>query len=117
MPYISIRTTNKFNSSDDTSSFAKEITINLSDILKKGVDTIMLDIQTVDSLYLGGREINNGAVVEVKAFGVTPPNTKKQVNNFIVNLFESNFNIIKSNIYVIYSDKQEWGYKGSFISK
>ena len=117
MPYISIRTTNKFNSSDDTSSFAKEITINLSDILKKGVDTIMLDIQTIDSLYIDGREINNGAVVEVKAFGVTPPNTKKQVNNFIVNLFESNFNIIKSNIYVIYSDKQEWGYKGSFISK
>jgi len=116
MPYISLRTTKKFAANDELSVLAKEITDTMSGILGKGTDTIMVDIQTVDGLFMGGSQLDSGAVVEIMVFGKASDNAKAEANDFLCNVLQSKLGINKSKVYVIYFDQSEWGYKGSYIS-
>ncbi|MEX1376213.1 MAG: phenylpyruvate tautomerase MIF-related protein [Eubacteriales bacterium] len=115
MPYINVKTTSKIDSTN-AEDIASEITDSLSTILGKGIDTIMVDLNTADNLFMGGSRVESGAVVHIKVFGNTSSSTKKQVNTFLCEFLNSNLGIPESHIYVIFSDKAEWGYKGSFIS-
>ena len=115
MPYISLRTTETFEN-QDTSALAKEITENMSRILSKGSDTIMLDLQSVNSLFMGGTKVDKGAVVEIKVFGEASSAAKRSANDFLVKFLGDKLGISAGSIYVIYFDKKEWGYKGSFLS-
>lgn len=116
MPYIKLRTIPAFGSKEKYQA-AKDITENLSQILEKPENTIMLDIQQADNLFLGGTELTNGAFVEISVFGQVSKNAKEVANKFICDYLKTILSISAENIYVSYFDKDEWGYKGSFISK
>ena len=115
MPYINVKTTSTLDS-QKAEDIASEITDSLSSILGKGRDTIMVDLNTADNLFMGGSRVDMGAVVHVKVFGKASPAAKKQANTFLCEFLNSTLGIPESHIYVIFSDKAEWGYKGSFIS-
>ncbi len=116
MPYINIRTVPAFESKD-IHQIAKDITESLSSILSKPVDTIMMDIQHADALFMGGVELNNGAFVEISVFGKASQSAKEEANNFLCKYLEEKLNISAKHIYITYFDKSEWGYKGQFISR
>lgn len=116
MPYIKLRTIPTFEAKEKYQA-AKDITENLSQILNKPESTIMLDIQSADNLFLGGSELSNGAFVEISVFGQAPNSAKEVANKFICDYLKTTLSINAENVYVSYFDKEEWGYKGSFISK
>lgn len=116
MPYIKLRTIPTFETKEKYQA-AKDITENLAQILSKPESTIMLDIQSVDSLFLGGAELSNGAFVQISVFGEASDSAKEVANKFICDYLKTTLSISAENIYVSYFDKNEWGYKGSYISK
>ena len=116
MPYISIKTTPDINKSN-TEQFAKELTENLSGILSKPSSTIMMDFLPCDALFMDGEAMAKGAVVQIMTFGETANDVKSKANDYLCDFLESKMKIPKDKVYVIFSDKKEWGYKGSFISR
>ena len=115
MPYINVKTTSQLDSKT-AENIAAEITDRLSSILGKGKDTIMVDLNTADNLFMGGSRAQSGAVVHIKLFGKASASAKQQANAFLCEVLNNTLGIPESHIYVIFSDKAEWGYKGSFIS-
>ena len=117
MPYISIKAASDKSILDDAEQTVKEFTENMSIILGKGTDTIMVNLQNSDTLFLGGKKLSKGALVKIMVFGDTSNTVKSKANDYICAFLKSKVNIPQDAVYVIFADKSEWGYKGNFISK
>lgn len=113
MPYISVRSTKM--SDDKIQTTVDDITDIISDVLGKGVDTIMVDVEKIDNLFLGKKKIDAGAMVQIQAYGKSPSSAKEKLNSEIVAFFEDVLGIGKANVYITFTDRSEWGYKGMFL--
>lgn len=107
MPYINIRAT-KMNV-QKVQLTASEVTNIIQDVLNKGLSTIMVDIEKAEELYLGGKMLDDGAMIQIQSFWQSPASKKEEINTKIVEFMESKLGIPKENIYISFTDKNEWG--------
>ena len=112
MPYITIKTTQVIR--DET---VKRITIKLSEILGKSKETVMLDFQIIENLYIGGEILNDGIIVNVFIFGYRENDIKRRIHDGFIEIIANEIKISKENIYILFNEHNEWGYKGNYLSQ
>lgn len=115
MPFIDFRTPERLNDEQ-----MEQLQLALLDIvseeMEKGVDTIMVGIKDKYRLTIGRKVIHKGAFVDVKSFGHQDDNAKSLVFNRINEFLINEFKFEQDSIYVVFEEKDVWGYKGQFLS-
>lgn len=114
MPYINVTIGHspKENVIEDFRQKTVEI---VNEVLGKSPSSIMTNINISNSLSLGFEKLEKAIVIEISAFGKTTIEDKDALNNQLVTMIGDTLGIMKDNIYIIFTDKSEWGYKGRLL--
>lgn len=112
MPYIELKTTASL-SDTKKNELKTELGKIITQIPGKTEAVTMIGLQGNYDLYLGGKNLDPGAYVEVKMYKEADFESKAAVTEDIFQLLESSLGIEKDNIYVTYFEQQVWGAKGS----
>ena len=113
MPYIDMNLSCEPNEKE-IEVVQKQIVDIISNILGKGKDSIMTNIKISDRLYLGYEKLQNGAILELSSFGKSDTMNKEKIYNQITKILNEHLGTSKENIYMIFSDRSEWGIKEVF---
>jgi len=114
LPYIDMNISCQ-TSKESIEKVQKEIVDTISSKLGKGKDSIMTHINLSEYLYLGYEKLDNGAILELSSFGKSDTMNKQKIYNEVTKILKKHLGTSEENVYMIFSDRTEWGYKGNFL--
>ncbi len=82
-------------------------------VLHKGESYLMVGFEDNYSLYLGGRELDRGAYVEVSLFGGASSADYARMTGEICRILSDELSIPADCVYVTYHGLKDWGWNGS----
>lgn len=111
MPFIGSRITVQV-SKEKKEIIKKRLGEAISLIPGKSETFLMVGFEDNYSLYLGGKELEKGAFVEVKIFGKASDSDYDKVTSAICTIYEEELQIPQDKIYVKYEEVSHWGWNG-----
>lgn len=116
MPYIDSVTTVKLDK-EKMVSLKSKLGEAICKMPGKSEEWLFLRFQDGETLYFKGQLQQNAAVIEVKLLGGQEMDVKDNFTSIVSEIFESELNIPKENIYVIFYEveKGNWGWNGSLF--
>ncbi len=111
MPFIGSRVTVEV-SKEKREIIKKRLGEAISLIPGKSETFLMVGFQDNYSLYLGGKELEKGAFVEVKIFGKASDSDYDKVTAAVCSIYEEELGIPQDKIYVKYEEVDHWGWNG-----
>lgn len=111
MPYISIRTTKKLETTQK-----EVIKTTLGDLITiipgKSENNLMVDFSTSEGLFFQGKELSPGAYVEIKLYGEAEFEAKEKFTKSVFNLLDQQLEIPVSSVYITIMEYNTWGISG-----
>ncbi|HAZ91325.1 MAG TPA: hypothetical protein DCX21_05045 [Eubacterium sp.] len=110
MPFINSKVTVKLDKKkrDDLArEYGKAISI-----MGKPESYLMLGFEDETPLYMGGRELEKGAMITVEALGDIRSDAADRMTAAICDILERNLEIPGNNVYVTYQGFRDWGHNG-----
>lgn len=114
MPYINSKLTTKLSEENREHLKAKMGEI-ISEIPGKSEEWLMVSFNEEETIYFRGVKMEKAAFVEVKIFGKAKREHKNRVADLLCNLFESEINIPKENVYITFREVEDWGWNGELF--
>lgn len=114
MPYINSRLTVKL-SYEQKKRIKDEMGKIISEIPGKSEEWLMVSFDDDKTIYFRGNKMEKAALVEVKICGTTERTYKNKVTDLICSFYQSEFDIPKDSIYVIFSEISDWGFNGNLF--
>lgn len=111
MPYIQIRTNSKVT--DDEEKRLKEKLGSIIGTLGKSESWLMLEFVPECKLYFQGNNESLIAYIDVKIYGRSNAENYNKMTDQLCSLFNDELKIPKNNIYISYSEFENWGWNGS----
>ena len=110
MPFIDSKITMKL--SQEKKEILKSELGKAVSTLNKSESFLMVGIQDDYELYLGGKKLEEGAYVEVSLLGNASKESYNKMTATICEIYEKEFHIPKSAIYITYHGINDWGWNG-----
>ena len=114
MPYIEVKLSIELNDSQKDELEAKLVQA-VSSAFSKPNAYIMTNIEDEKSLYMGGKKVEKGAYIEVKALGTVAKPSCQTATKEICDILTTNYGLNGSNIYVTYHSVDLWGWNGAMF--
>lgn len=111
MPYIKTRTNQNLTKEQE-----KNIKSKLGEAIKlinKSEDWLMVEFVPECHLYFKGEDQEPIAFVEVKIYGKSSSEAYNNLTKVISDILTSEISIPQNNIYISYSEHENWGWNGS----
>lgn len=112
MPYINIRL-----SKEVTAQQKEQLKSKIGEIITlipgKTEEVTMVDISGGNSLYLGGRSLENGAFVDVRLKGKAEFKPKALFTEAVFKTLKELFDSSDKDIYLNITEFENWGYRGN----
>ena len=116
MPFVHVRTSRPLDG-DARDKLQKEIGALISILPGKTIDNCMTQLSGGEHLYMSGAELRDGAFVEVRLFGPSPAEAKKELALRLFALLEKDFGIAPGQTYMNYIEMDEWASRGSYSAR
>ena len=87
----------------------------IGEIPGKSEEWLMVSFDDDKTIYFRGNKMEKAALVEVKICGTAERVYKNKVTDLICSFYESEFDIPKDSIYVIFSEISDWGFNGNLF--
>jgi len=114
MPYIEAKLSVKLNENQK-----EDLQKNLSDILSsafsKPKSYIMTNIEDSKSLYMGGKNVDNGAYIVVRSLGSISKFSCQAATKDMCDMLIRDYGLDGANIYITYHPVDFWGWNGSMF--
>ena len=111
MPMIEVKTTVPL-SQEKRDVLKTELGKAIS-IMGKPESYLMIGLEDSKDLYFGGKKLEKGAFVQVKALGAINSSQSNQMTAKITEILDTTLGIPGSNIYITYQGYDNWGWNGS----
>lgn len=112
MPYISVNAAGKLLDEQKAAikmRLGKDITL----VAGKTEKALMVDVSDGHTLYMAGRELENGAFVDVRMYGEASASDKKALTEAVFKTLEAVCGMDARDVYLTLDSYSEWGTKGS----
>lgn len=114
MPYINSKVTVKLSEENKENLKAKMGQI-ISDLPGKSEEWLMVSFNDGETIYFRGNKMDKAAFVDVRMFGKADRQHKNKVAQMLCSLLESEADIPQENIYVTFSEIEDWGWNGELF--
>ena len=114
MPYIEAKLSIELNDSQKDELQAKLVQA-VSSAFSKPNAYIMTNIEDEKSLYMGGKKVEKGAYIEVKALGTVTKPSCQTATKTICDILTNNYGLNGAQIYITYQPVDLWGWNGSMF--
>ena len=111
MPFIDCKVTKKLTGKQKDeikSALGKAITN-----MHKTESYLMVGLCDGYDLYFGGKKLDDGAFVDVRAFGGVTPSDCNKMTAAICSVLSECAGILPPEVYVTYQGYENWGWNGS----
>ncbi|MDE7440351.1 MAG: hypothetical protein K2N23_07590 [Clostridia bacterium] len=111
MPFIDVKLSKKITDSEKEqlkSDLGKAIST-----MHKPESYLMVGICDGYDLYFAGNKLANGAFVSVSVFGKAKASDTEKMTETICDILNKRFSVAGNNVYVTYTDVENWGWNGS----
>jgi phenylpyruvate tautomerase PptA (4-oxalocrotonate tautomerase family) len=111
MPFIDCKIAKKLTDKEKdllTKELGKAITC-----MNKTESYLMVGISDGYKLYFGGKEIADGAFIQVNVFGTVKADNSEKMTKAVCDILKANFGIAESKVYVTYGGVENWGWNGT----
>jgi phenylpyruvate tautomerase PptA (4-oxalocrotonate tautomerase family) len=112
MPYVDIKCSKNI-SDNSKENIQIAITDMLVELMGKTVPSVMISITESSTLYKGKEKLENGVYIDLKAFGESPKEVKKELAERINTLFTSEIDVNPEQLYLTFDEKTVWGANGT----
>ena len=109
MPFIDVKLSKKIT--DDEKELLKSDLGKAITTIRKPESYLMVGICDGYALYFAGNKLSNGAFVSVSVFGRVNPSDSAVMTKRICEILKNRFSVDDSNIYVTYTDVENWGWR------
>ena len=92
-----------------------ELTNLASSALAKPAMYVMVSVQTQSDLWMGGRKLDDGAYVQVKAFGSISDSQAQTFAKKTTELLASDFGLSPAGIYISFEGLEQWAWQGNLF--
>ncbi len=82
-------------------------------LLGKSESFLMVGFEPEYDLFMGGKKLDKGAFVSVKALGKVDPSACQEMTGEICRIYQEQLGIPGQNVYVTYQGIADWGWNGS----
>lgn len=78
---------------------------------------LFIRLRDCETLYFEGKELENGAVVEIKMIGTKNRSEKDALTNRLCKIYSKYLSINPKNIYIIFTEakSENWGWNGELF--
>lgn len=114
MPYINSKVTVKLSEENKENLKAKMGQI-ISELPGKSEEWLMVSFNDGETIYFRGNKMDKAAFVDVRMFGKADRQHKNKVTQMLCSLLESEVDIPKENIYITFSEIEDWGWNGELF--
>ena len=114
MPYIEAKLSIELNDSQKDELQAK-LANAVSSAFAKPNAYIMTTIEDETSLYMGGKKVEKGAYIEVKALGTVTKPSCQTATKTICDILTNDYGLNGVQIYITYHPVDMWGWNGSMF--
>lgn len=114
MPYINTTLSIKL-SEEERDSLKRRMGEIICDIPGKSEEWLMLGFKDEVSMYFRGEKKEKIAFIDVKIFGKADKQHKEKVNEQICEMFLIQLGIPQENVFVVFSEVEDWGWNGSML--
>ncbi|MGI5849968.1 MAG: phenylpyruvate tautomerase MIF-related protein [Christensenellales bacterium] len=114
MPYVNVNLSTTLKQEQKTQVKAK-IGELISLIPGKEEESTMVSVVDNYPLYFGGKEMSNGAFIDVRIFGSTEQKNKEVFTAAVFDALEKLLGISKNDIYMNIFEMSNWGVRGKFV--
>lgn len=111
------------------SSFSKKLTCEEKEKIKsklgkaiellpgKSEKSLFIRLHDSQCLYYEGKELDNGAIVEIKMIGTKNREDKNELTKKICNIYNKYLSMNPKNIYIIFTEakSENWGWNGELF--
>ena len=118
MPFVDVRIGKKLEL-DQVLDMKAKIGELISILPGKSEDNVMIQIQTGCDLFYQGNQVDLGGYTIVKLFGSSPREKKEAFAKALFDMYEKDFGLSKSQIYLNFAELDSWGVDGGlkFVSQ
>ncbi|MEG0642010.1 MAG: phenylpyruvate tautomerase MIF-related protein [Clostridium sp.] len=83
----------------------------------KTEEWLFIRLRDSETLYFQGKELDNGAVIEVKMIGCKSPSDKEALTQKICSIYNKYLGIDPKNIYIIFTEaaSENWGWNNELF--
>lgn len=83
----------------------------------KSEEWLFIRFKDSETLFFQGKELSNGAVIEIKMIGTKNKSDKEALTKEICHLYNKYLSIDPKNIYVIFTEasSENWGWNGELF--
>ncbi len=110
MPFIDSKVTVKL--SDEKKDAIKSELGKAISVMGKTESYLMVGFEDDYDLYLGGKNLDLGAFVDVRVLGQVNSSACDKMTGEICRIYEEQLGIPGSNVYVTYQGFADWGWNG-----
>lgn len=114
MPYINSKVTVKLSEENKENLKVKMGQI-ISELPGKSEEWLMVSFNDRETIYFRGNRMDKAAFVDVKMFGRADRQHKNKVAQMLCSLLESEADIPQENIYITFSEIEDWGWNGELF--
>lgn len=114
MPYIEAKLSIELNDNQKDELQAKLVQA-VSSAFSKPNAYIMTNIEDEKSLYMGGKKVEKGAYIEVKALGSVAKLSCQTATKEICDILTNDYGLNGAQIYITYQPVDMWGWNGSIF--
>ena len=114
MPYIEVKLSAKTDE-NKKNDLQLKLTDAVSLAFSKPSAYIMANIEDSASLYMGGKNLENGAYISVSLLGSTTKSVCQNLTQNICKILNSELGIDGVNVYITYHPVDLWGWNGSMF--
>ena len=114
MPYIEVKLSIELNDSQKDELEAKLVQA-VSSAFSKPNAYIMTNIEDEKSLYMGGKKVEKGAYIEVKALGTVAKPSCQTATKEICDMLTNDYCLNGAQIHITYQPVDLWGWNGSMF--
>ncbi len=92
-----------------------ELTNLAASALGKPAMYVMISVATQSDLWMGGRKLDDGAYVQVKAFGSISDSQAQTFARKATDLLDSEFGLSPAGIYISFEGFEQWAWQGNLF--
>ncbi len=111
MPFIDVKLSKKIT--DGEKDLLKSDLGKAISVMHKPESYLMVGISDGYDLYFAGNKLANGAFVSVSVFGKANASDTEKMTESICGILEKRFSVAGSDVYVTYTDVENWGWNKS----
>ena len=111
MPFIDVKLSKKITDSEKEqlkSDLGKAVSI-----MHKPESYLMVGICDGYDLYFAGNKLSNGAFVSISVYGKANPADTRKMTETVCDILNKRFSVAGRDVYVTYTDVENWGWNGS----